>query len=75
MKKILLQFAALLLVICGIFLLAGRSDGWVEPVEEINNDIILSGTKYSGKVVVKITLHPDGTGEHEGNDDKTPATW
>ena len=40
MKKILLQFAALLLVICGIFLLAGRSDGWVEPVEEINNDIL-----------------------------------
>ena len=75
MKKILLQFAALLLVICGIFLLAGRSDGWVEPVEEINNDIILSGTKYSGKVVVKITLHPDGTGEHEGNGDVSPATW
>ena len=75
MKKILLQFAALLLVICGIFLLAGRSDGWVEPVEEINNDIILSGTKYSGKVVVKITLHPDGTGEHEGNGDESPATW
>ena len=75
MKKILLQFAALLLVICGIFLLAGRSDGWVEPVEEINNDIILSGTKYSGKVVIKITLHPDGTGEHEGNGDVVPATW
>ena len=75
MKKILLQFAALLLVICGIFLLAGRSDGWVEPVEEINNDIILSGTKYSGKVVIKITLHPDGTGEHEGNGDVSPATW
>lgn len=75
MKKILLQFVALLLVICGIFLLAGRSDGWVEPVEEINNDIILSGTKYSGKVVIKITLHPDGTGEHEGNGDVVPATW
>ena len=75
MKKILIQFAALLLVICGIFLLAGRSDGWVEPVEEINNDIILSGTKYSGKVVIKITLHPDGTGEHEGNGDVVPATW
>ena len=76
MKKILLQFAALLLVICGIFLISGRTDGWIEPPEEeATGDIILSGTKYNGKVVVNITLHPDGTLEHEGNGTVTEGTW
>ena len=76
MKKILVQFAALLLVICGIFLITGHSDGWIEPPEEeATGDIILAGTKYNGKVVVNITLHPDGTLEHEGNGTVTEGTW
>lgn len=76
MKKILLQFAALLLVIGCIFVFTGHTDGWIEPPEdEVTGDIILSGTKYSGKVVIKVTLHPDGTGEHEGNGTVVPATW
>ena len=58
MKKILIQFAAFFLVIACIFILAGKTDGWIEPPEEeATGDIILSGTKYNGKVVVNITLH------------------
>ena len=76
MKKILIQFAAFALVIACIFLITGKTDGWVQPPEEeATGDIILSGTKYSGKVVIKVTLRPDGTGEHEGNGDVVPATW
>lgn len=76
MKKIMIQFAALILVICGIFLFAGHTEGWTEPPEDTSTgDIILSGQKYSGKVVVKITLHSDGTLEHEGNGTITEGTW
>ena len=77
MKKILIQFAAFFLVIACIFVaFTGRSGGWIEPPEEeATGDIILSGTKYSGKVVIKVTLKPDGTGEHEGNGDVVPAAW
>lgn len=77
MKKILIQFAAFFLVIACIFVaFTGRTDGWVEPAEEeATGDIILSGSKYSGKVVIKVTLRLDGTGEHEGNGDVVPATW
>ena len=76
MKKILLQFAGLALVIVAIFVFTGSGEGWIEPPEEApTGDIILSGQKYSGKVVVNITLHPDGTGIHEGNGEESPATW
>ncbi len=77
MKKVLVQFAAFFLVIACIFVLFnGKSDGWIEPAEdEVTSDIILSGQMYSGKLVVNVTLHPDGTGEHEGNGETTPVTW
>lgn len=76
MKKILIQFAALALVLCAIFMVSGKTDGWIEPPEEAaTSDIMLSGTKFNGKVVVTITLHPDGTGEHEGNGEKSDCTW
>ena len=77
MKKILIQFAAFFLVIAAIFVLFnGKSDGWIEPAEdEVTGDILLSGQMYSGKLVVNVTLHPDGTGEHDGNGEKTPVTW
>ena len=76
MKKIAMQFAAYFLVVACLFLLAGRSDGWIEPPEEgPSSDIVLAGTKFNGKVVVNITIHPDGTLEHEGNGTVTEGTW
>ena len=76
MKKILLQFAALFVLIGALLLIGGRTEGWIEPPEEeASSDIILAGQKWGGKVVVNVTLHPDGTGEHEGNGEKTPCEW
>lgn len=76
MKKIAIQFVAYFLVVACIFLLAGKSDGWTEVTDEgESSDIVLSGTKFNGKVVVNITIHPDGTLEHEGNGVKTEGTW
>jgi len=76
MKKIAIQFAAYFLLVACLFLLAGKTDGWIEVADEgATTDIVLSGTKFNGKVVVNITLRPDGTLEHEGNGVKTEGTW
>ena len=76
MKKIAIQFAAYFLLVACLFLLAGKTDGWIEAADEgSTTDIVLSGTKFNGKVVVNITLHPDGTLEHDGNGMKTEGTW
>ncbi len=76
MKKIAIQFAAYFLLVACLFLLVGKSDGWTEVADDgANTDIVLSGTKFNGKVVVNITIHPDGTLEHEGNGIKTEGTW
>ena len=75
MKKILLQFALLFLVVAALFLVAGRTEGWIEPEEVDTGDITLSGSMYSGKAVTTIILHPDGTAECDANGNKSQGTW
>lgn len=41
----------------------------------ISEDIVLSGTYYSGQVQVTVTLHPDGTALMVANGTESEGTW
>lgn len=72
-KKFLPIFLVLTLLVC---LLSGCKEGWTEPEEDVGNgDITLSGSMYSGKAVVTVILHPDGTVECDANGEKSDGTW
>ncbi|MBQ4427254.1 MAG: hypothetical protein II881_05830 [Oscillospiraceae bacterium] len=62
------------LILC-VGALCACGEGWVEPVEEDTGDIILSGSKWNGKVAITITLHPDGTLTSDANGTVTEGTW
>lgn len=40
-----------------------------------DEDIVLSGTYYSGQVQVTVTLHPDGTADMVANGEDYEGTW
>ncbi len=72
-KKFLPIFLVLTLLVC---LLSGCKEGWTEPEEDVGNgDITLSGSMYSGKAVVTVILHPDGTVDCDANGEKSEGTW
>ena len=72
-KKFLPIFLVLTLLVC---LLSGCKEGWTEPEEDVGNgDITLSGSMYSGKAVVTVILHPDGTVDCDANGEKSDGTW
>lgn len=41
----------------------------------ISEDIVLSGTYYSGQVQVTVTIHPDGTALMVANGTESEGTW
>ena len=56
-------------------MLSGCGEGWTEPPEEdTGGDIILSGSKWNGKVSTTLILHPDGTVETDLNGEKGDGT-
>lgn len=73
MAKKMLSMTLLLALTLG--LLSGCAEGWTEPAEESTGEITLSGSMYSGKAVVTVVLHPDGTADCDANGDKTEGTW
>ena len=74
MKKRII--ASILFIVLCVGLLAGCKEGWTKPEEpESGGDITLSGEMYSGKVVVSVVLHPDGTAECDANGKKSEGTW
>lgn len=74
MTKRLLSIALILLL--GLSLLSGCTEGWTPPPEDGGNgDITLSGSMYNGKAVCTVILHPDGTVECDANGEKSDGTW
>lgn len=69
-------FVTVLMALLCVGLLSGCKEGWTKPEEtEGGGDITLSGEMYSGKVVVSVVLHEDGTAECDANGTKTEGTW